>query len=742
MMNARVIVAGLMLSGCAPAFGQTAQRIPDSPVIATEIVDVAGKVWLATPKGAYRVDGDTATKFPAADTNVTAVCEVNGTTWLAATDGAYRVDGDHAVRVPSTPMVVTKVVAAGGAVWFATPKGAFRLVGDPMGDPSGVSLRRVPDKDIDAMSIETVGNDVWLAMFGGAYHVTGDTAQRFPTLKYALNQIVDVGGHAWLATDEGPFISDGVTAKPVAGVPTEVFHINQFHGETWMVGRDGAYRADGDSGHRIPDRKLDVTSITYAGGHAWVSSRTGAYRIDGNHATRIPDRDLDVAQVSDVVSGGKHVAWIAAKDGAYRVEGDRAIPVSNLKISVRQIVGQGGQPWLATDAGAFVVRNGVAVREPDSEATVLSMRNVGGDLWMTTTNGTFRVRSSGPGQFSLEPAATNWTQSLERFLPPNVRFSGEYRIVSDSGDDTTKAIVAVGEPAYQSALNVGQARDLKDITVNIGPGKQTVYVGIQGRWSSGQYKLSGTFIPAGVVLVGFGLLGWWLIHLLVLATASYNRMSWTLLMSQAWRDYASFGLTPALIRMIPAVRKSLLRRYRADLQTLPAFASAGTDPQDMAIFVPKDIQDHLAADRVVALSAPSAIDMTGYLQYLAGCYATARPGGASATGTGLRPAGVLPVLLSPSDESLPAERQVLEQVMTRGRITDAALARDLTEREPLLLLVASGGDSTWFGDMNLYIHRGRARYLCAVWDLELEGNFRNSIELIELGMPESVDTSV
>lgn len=718
-----------LIALCGAALAQNAQRIPDTSIVATQIAQVAGHVWLSTPQGAYRIDGDRAIRFPDNPTNVTAVCDVDGQPWLATTDGAYRIDGDRAVRVPSESMVVTSVVKAGGNVWFATPKGAFRLVGDPLGDPSSVTLKRVPDQDLDVMEVDPVGGDVWLGMFGGAYFVTGDTAQRLPDVKYALNQIMDVNGTAYIATDAGPFIAHGSQVEAVKGISVEVFHMENLRGEVWFVGRDGAYRVTGDTAQRIPDTKLAVSSISYAAGHVWVASRTGAYRIDGDTAARTPDRSLDVAQVADVFSNGKHEAWLAAKDGAYRVDGDNAVRVPNLNISVRQIAGEDGKPWLATDAGAFVVRGGAAVREPDSDATVLSMRSVNNELWMATTNGVFRVRGSGAPQLSLDLADGGWRAAMQRFLPGGLRVAGRYHVEADTGDDTVPSVAGVGRQDYDRAMRQANFQPLNTLTVDLPAGRRTVYVGVRDRWSGGQYRLTATCVPPGLVLLVLAVVAWTAVNLTVFLLTPYNRLCWALLMSAGWRDYATLGLVPLLLKTSTGARLHVLRPYRRTLLADPFFATASVTRADAASVVPRDIQDDLADGRIVGLNAPRDIDLTGYLRFLAGCYAVS-------TRSALRPSGVVPVVLDPSDPGqLPGE-QVMREIGSLGNVTDLRLAASLVSRQRLLLLMPEGGTREWLMELSVYLRAGRDRALCAVWDPELAEAFGNKVDRIELGIPD------
>ena len=717
---------------CGAAAAQDVRRIPDAPIVATQITQAAGHVWLATPQGAYRIDGDLATRFPDTPTNVTAVSEIDGKVWLATTDGAYRVDGDHAVRVPSDRMVVSSVVKAGGAIWFATPKGAFRMSGDPLGDPSNVQLKRVPDQDLDVMEVVPVGSEVWLGMFGGAYHVAGDTAQRLPALKYALNQIMDVGGAAWLATDEGPYVYNGRTADHLKGIATESFHLHNVGGHVWIVAADGAYRVDGDTARRIPDIKLSVSDIGFAGGHVWVSSRTGAYRIDGDAARRIPDRDMFVSQVSDVAAGGRHEAWIASKAGAFEVAGDTARRVPNLNAPVRQIADLDGNAWLATDAGAFVVRSGLAVRTPDSDADVLSMHSMGDELWIGTTNGVFRVRGSGQPGLALVLDEQGWRQRLQGLLPGGLRLAGQYRVETDSVDPGLQAVAGVDRGDYGRSVSAGGYTALHAVRLTMPAGKHTAFVAVRGRWSGSEYALRGTFVPPALILLVITLIAWLGIHALVFALTPYSGLCRLLTMSRGWRDYASFGLIPLVLTVSPAARRRLCRRYLDAVRADPAYATAGVDGVGAADLVPDDIQNGLAAGRIVALNAAGDIDLPSYLRYLAGCYASRRR-------RGLLPARAMPLLLDPEDVDRSPGRQALDRLREMGDVSDENLAAWLLSRQPLLLLLPAGASGDWLSDLGLYRQRGTARYLCAEWDTPLESLFGLQLDRIDLGIPEAAE---
>jgi len=718
-----------MLLICSAAAAQDARRLPDIDIVATQITKAAGHVWLATPQGAYRIDGDLATRFPETPTNVTSISEIDGKVWLASTDGAYRVDEDHAVRVPDR-RVVSSVVKAGGAVWFATPKGAFRLVGDPLGDPSNIPLKRVPDKDLDVMEVVPVGSDVWLGMFGGAYRVTGDTAQRLPTLKYALNQILDVDGNAWLATDEGPYVYNGHTTDHLKGIATESFHLFNAGGHIWIAGEDGAYRVDGTTAKRIPDIEMSISDVSFAGGHVWIASRNGAYRVDGDTAKRIPDRDMLVSEVSDVVVGGRHEAWISSRQGAFQVIGDTATRVPNLDLSVRQVIGLDGHAWLSTDAGSFVVRGGKAVRIPDTEANILSMKLIDNELWLATTDGTFRVRGSGQPGLALTLDETGWRKGLQSLLPNGLRVAGQYRIETDAVDQDLQAVAGVDRAEYDRAVRDGNYKALNAVRLDMPAGKHAAYLGVRGHWSGSEYALRGTFVPVGLIMAILGLAGWIVCHAIVFLLAPFSVYCWRLTMAQGWRDYASLGLIPLVLTAVPGARRYLLRRYFDGLRSDPAYDTAGVDRIAGADLVPADIQDGLAARRIVALNAGSDIDLPGYLRYLAGCYAARRT-------AGLRPARAVPLLLDPVDIERSPEEQSKDRLREIGSLSDDKLAQWLLNRQTILFFLPAGAAGDWLSDLALYKQKGAKRYLCAQWDIPFERLFGLQMDRIDLGIPEA-----
>jgi hypothetical protein len=507
------LVTALALFGCcvyahAPAVAQVTERLPDQDNTATSIVDIDGRTWVATPDGAYRIDGDTAKRVPDFKVDVTGVFDAGGHVWLATTQGAYRIDdGDRAVRVPDRGLVVTSVTEIAGRVWIAATNGAYLVNGD--------DARRVPDGDLDVAAIVPIDGIPWLATDQGAFRLipSGNsfTAAHMVDMAYDLNQILEIDGTPWLATDQGAFRGSTPLPQPLSppgkgqrdstphpnpllgkerepeeseptpnpslkgresdfgqaatiawqhielitpadpshrftGKQAEIFHIIPAGGQIWFIGAAGPFRVDGDVAHRMPDAKLLVATVADAGGHVWIASRTGAYRVDGDSLRRIPDLPLDVTGVSEAAG---HV-WLATSSGAYEVDGDSATRIPDENVSVSGVSDIGGRTFVTTANGAYLVDHGHAYPMLDSDVAVLSVYNAGGDAWMATSQGAFRVDPSRVIEVRLVPITAGWRSALRRLLPRGFLLAGAYglRVVYEQAE---------AEPTPNPSLTGGES---------------------------------------------------------------------------------------------------------------------------------------------------------------------------------------------------------------------------------------------------------------------------------------------
>jgi hypothetical protein len=75
-------------------------------------------------------------------------------------------------------------------------------------------------------------------------------------------------------------------------------------------------------------------------------------------------------------------------------------------------------------------------------------------------------------------------------------------------------------------------------------------------------------------------------------------------------------------------------------------------------------------------------------------------------------------------------------VQTQGEVTDGRLAESLVKRTPLVLFVAAGASAAWLEDLALMRSAQAGRYICGVWQPELEERFAHQIDVVDLGIPD------
>jgi hypothetical protein len=236
------------------------------------------------------------------------------------------------------------------------------------------------------------------------------------------------------------------------------------------------------------------------------------------------------------------------------------------------------------------------------------------------------------------------------------------------------------DPGFSADVKAGRYTDVASASAVVPAGPVTLRLRVQDEWSPPVTQAwRALFVPVWSVVVALVVALWVILALAVFAAAPYVDAANGLVMRRALRDFGSLGVIPLLLAVAPAARRHLLLRYRGAALADPAFAAEAPDDAHAVDLVPVDLMADLDAGGIVRLESPDdAIDLRRYLRYLAGCYAADRPG--------LRPRGLLPVVLCAGDVAGGIAAGVVRALAVEGGVADAALAARLVASETLLVL--------------------------------------------------------
>ena len=267
--------------------GWAAAHVVDLDYDLNQILEIDGIPWLATDRGAFRIDptgpkhialaypSDPHYTFPGKAAEVFRIIPAGGRVWFISTTGCFRVDGDTAIRIPDAKNNIATVVAGPGSkpsVWIATRTGAYRVDGDV--------VKRVPDLSLNVTGVTVVGGKVWLATSTGAYRVDGDTARRIPDEALSISAITNAGGKAVLSTSTGAVVVDGDRSYGVLAGGA-VLGSNIAGGNVWLSTSTGAFRVDTD--HEIQLRLVQQSSGFFVA----LGNLLSGGRVEGEYGVRV-----------------------------------------------------------------------------------------------------------------------------------------------------------------------------------------------------------------------------------------------------------------------------------------------------------------------------------------------------------------------------------------------------------------------------------------------------------------------
>jgi energy-coupling factor transporter ATP-binding protein EcfA2 len=300
-----VVVAILALVfEATPALAQVAVRIPDKEWDVYSAVMGSRGLWITEGGNLHLIENGDLKSFSKDIPYINSLSYLNGEIWLATRKGAFKMNGDTPIRM-SEERVVRRVEMVGQEIWLATGNGAYPLA----------THKRTPDQEVDVQRIEQINGEIWLATRTGAFRTDRKTLTPIGAdLHLNVHAIKSINGQIWLGTETGLYTFDGKTVTRLFNDNHFINDIAQIDGKIWLCTLQGVYSVDSNGLKPLLYQELDVKEIQKIGGKIWLGAsshpnqRGGIYRVDEDVSISIkPGRSWLEALLQDVL---RRPIWI------------------------------------------------------------------------------------------------------------------------------------------------------------------------------------------------------------------------------------------------------------------------------------------------------------------------------------------------------------------------------------------------------------------------------------------------
>ncbi|MBV8855758.1 MAG: hypothetical protein JOZ02_02255 [Acidobacteria bacterium] len=310
-------------------------------------------------------------------------------------------------------------------------------------------------------------------------------------------------------------------------------------------------------------------------------------------------------------------------------------------------------------------------------------------------------------------------------LPGEYRVEGEtdlrVRVLNKKGKEVYGPDAVEGLLASWKSMGLSASPDevgncsydfsqVKDVRPRLVVGRQKLCFVLQDAWPN-QARLEGKEyrgVPnllSSLLVLPFLVV---VLTLLILMLAPYSRFCHDLIMNPVLRKYGSFGLLPLALTVFPSVRRHVLKRYSAELESDPSFNRYFLYPSPE--FHPQEFGRRIEGAKKVLLLGPSGIGKTSYLRHLTRHYAGARGP--------TRPGKVAPVYVSLASYQAGGELEGLihDQLQSFGRMSDRELNEWFLKQGGFLIFLDGVNEVADAGlrvSLMQFIERNwRANYIC------------------------------
>jgi hypothetical protein len=664
-----VIVGLYLLATRLPAQSQVLVRNSADTGAVYNIVAVGDEIWLGAQNGAFRWDrrSNQAKRVEGDTGGVATIVPVGDEIWLGADNGAFRVErkSNQAVGVEDLTNQVIWIVPLGDGIWLFDLNGAYRV------ERKTNQAVRLGGDTGGFHSIKPIGDEIWVIAEKGVFRVDRKTDQLVPYDTGRGPSIVPVGDEIWLLSEKGAFRVDRKTnqAIPLAGDTGRAHSIVQVDNEIWVTAEKGVFRVDRKSDQAVPLAGDTVRAypIVAVGEEIWVAAEKGVFRVDRKNYQAVPLAGGDTVRAVAIIPNGDDI-WLFNGYRAFRVDrrNNQVVPLGGDTGRVLGIKLIGDDTWLLGEKGVFRVDRKSYQLVAYDTGRPSSIIPVGDDIWLLGEKGAFRVdrkstqavRLAGPtGANSIIPVGDEiwlaapggsgtdvfrvdrrtkirveldgslqlWgiTAWLEGITHPIVRYidtqTGEQNYASSEAaptliydSDSKKLLEREKDPKQWATMESNPLVELKagwrsfHFSVRDGWGNEPEPQVIEG-WVIPTWTLS-ALIP--ILSIGF--------CLVCLALAPYIRYCHMLLMNPFLRNWASFGLVPLFITVVPPLRRHILKRHCRALAQASRFESfAGGYVVPEVRFTSFEFAATLSKHKVIGLHGQSGIGKSAFLIYLA-----------------------------------------------------------------------------------------------------------------------------
>ena len=551
--------------------------------VGCSVILIGNDTWFQASNGLFRFERSTNRAVP--------VLGLKASQWAARfgiSAGQPYGSGDVVnafITSPKDDLVPFKI---GDEMWITSSHGAFRL--DRRGN------RAFPiaglDKSVDA--VESIGGDVWIISGNDVYRYDLAKHQVVPISGLTGNVVIDnaikgpgreirsVGGIAWIER----------TSESLAKEAQRMQHGDVFP-RADLLRLDPKYNRavsiSGISGH--------IGLMKEVSGEIWIATQNGLFRFD-----RQKDRAEPVAGISgivdDIVVGCETEIWIETSEGIFRYDSknnhisrlEGFPPYSSGSGSRSGLIGLGlghtwisnGSVWVSRPSGVFRFdcRDNRALKVMDETedgsydvfpATVYPIDE--NEVWIGQLVGLYRWRRD----WKIMTDVTVGRIPLLRvagyplWRAGNVGVSVEYPVVTGPPESTDVIVAGSSDELLQKENDKNRKHwldvaDLKyEVTSRIGISE--LHVSLRDSWGNQIHDrvIRGLVLPAWrtvTILCGALFLSF---LIACLCLAPYVHWCHLLLMNPFIRRYASFGIIPIVLTILPAARRHLLKRYRRNV---------------------------------------------------------------------------------------------------------------------------------------------------------------------------------
>jgi ligand-binding sensor domain-containing protein len=380
-----VVLTFICISIFIPSLSQAqlAVKIPTTDIKINSIQNIAGKVWIGTMKGAYRVDGNGATRIPETKDITYNIQEIRGKIWIGTNGGVYQVSGDKTKIVLDKNIYVKDIKEIGEQVWINTNKSLYRVEED--------EAKVVLHKNISVKNIMEIDGKIWISTNNAVYRMEGNQANQILETNKTIQNVEKIGGDIWIWTYENAYRVEGNKAKLI--LKTNIYNIKKIKeigGRIWIWTKKGVYRVDGDVANQILDPKLSIDYFQGAGKKVWIGTNQGVYRVSGDETKMVLGKNIFVKDIEEIAGE----VWIGTNQGLFRMKEDEPEQILDKQIYVLKIKEIGGKIWIATNKSLYRVEGDQAKIALNKSIFLKNIKMIGESFWIGHKKEIYRVEGN------------------------------------------------------------------------------------------------------------------------------------------------------------------------------------------------------------------------------------------------------------------------------------------------------------------------------------------------------------